>query len=92
MAEDYIIATQIAESLMAKSDVETPLVPGEYYGTEDDKYYWEVNVVNMPALGEFPDVKDPDYILLEVNIFVRWGEGANERMIELNTLRAVPEP
>lgn len=92
VAEDYIIATQIAESLMAKADVETPLMPGQFYGTEDDKYYWEINVVNMPEFPEFPDVKDPGFILLEVNIFVRWGEGNNERMIALNTVRAVPEP
>ena len=42
ISEDYIIATQIAESLMAKTGIEEPLSIGEKSGTEGDKYQWRV--------------------------------------------------
>lgn len=44
VAEDYTVAVQIAESLMAKTGLESPLQEGEDSGTENDKYEWQVMV------------------------------------------------
>ena len=38
VSEDYTAAVQIAESLMAKTGLESPLQAGEDSGTENDKY------------------------------------------------------
>ena len=38
VAEDYNVAVQLAESLMAKTGVEMPLQVGETVGDEQDKY------------------------------------------------------
>jgi len=85
IAEDYIVATQIAESLMAKTGVEEPLVIGQSTGTEDDKYQWQVLVEN--SLN--PDLDDDSEIeLLAVQVIVSWGDDlANARTVELNTVK-----
>jgi len=85
IAEDYIVATQIAESLMAKTGVEEPLVIGQSTGTEDDKYQWLVKVEN--SLN--PDLDDDSEIeLLAVQVIVSWGDDlANARTVELNTVK-----
>ena len=44
VAEDYTAAVQIAESLMAKTGVETPLQAGQASGLENEKYHWLVEV------------------------------------------------
>lgn len=48
VAEEYTAAVQIAESLMTRAGVETPLQAGESSGLENDRYNWRV-VVNPYA-------------------------------------------
>ena len=87
IAEEYTVATQIAESLMAKTGIEEPLVVGENSGTEVEKYHWRVTVENSsnPA-----DVED-DTGLLAVRVIVQWGdEDRNRRAIELKTVKTGP--
>jgi len=84
ISEDYIIATQIAESLMAKTGVEEPLEEGETTGLEDDKYQWSVKIENM----DNSDLADSTVELMDIEVKVGWDfEQQNGRMIELNTVR-----
>ncbi len=83
VAEEYTVATQIAESLMAKTGIETPLVIGEISGTEVDKYDWRVTINEAPPLLD----EAPQTMLMDVTVTVRWGDDENGRMLELNTLK-----
>lgn len=90
VAEEYTAAVQIAESLMAKTGVETVLQATQASGVENDKYHWQ--------LGVSPFVFNPEQIdttLLPVQVFkvrvtVNWGnDDANDREVELVTLKLV---
>jgi len=84
ISEDYIIATQIAESLMAKTGVEEPLEEREMTGLEDDKYQWSVKIENI----DNSDLADSTVELMDIKVNVEWDfEQQNGRMIELNTVR-----
>jgi len=84
VSEDYIIATQIAESLMAKTGIEEPLIASETSGTEDDKYQWVVKVERSSQFVE----DESNTELMDVQVLVQWGnEQGNGRMIELNTIK-----
>ena len=90
VAEEYTVATQIAESLMAKTGIEEPLVVGENSGTEVEKYYWRVTVENIsnPANDE---ENDDAVELLAVQVIVEWGDDdRSRRVIELNTVKTGP--
>lgn len=91
VAEEYTIATQVAESLLAKTGVETPLVVGETSGIVGEKYHWLVNVDNFPNPGVEVET-DQTVKLMEIQVFVRWGDefDNNKRYIELNTTRTGP--
>jgi general secretion pathway protein I len=90
VAEDYTAAVQIAESLMAKTGLESPLQAGEDSGTENDKYEWQVLVT--PYLFN-PDNLDEMTItttLFKVKVVVNWDiEKTKRRQIELTTLKLV---
>jgi general secretion pathway protein I len=88
VAEDYTAAVQIAESLMAKTGVETPLQANQASGLENEKYHWLVEVSPF----EFnPDNVDPAAIpavLFKVKVIVSWGDdNTNDRQVELTTLK-----
>ncbi|MDD5274557.1 MAG: prepilin-type N-terminal cleavage/methylation domain-containing protein [Methylovulum sp.] len=87
VAEDYTVAVQIAESLMAKAGVETPLRVGQISGEENGNYHWLVETnpyqfnpegLALPTKVEF----------FKVNVTVSWGDG-NERQLELSTIKLV---
>ncbi len=90
VSEDYTAAVQIAESLMAKTGLESPLQAGEDSGTENDKYEWQVLVT--PYLFN-PDNLDEMTItttLFKVKVIVNWDiEKTKRRQIELTTLKLV---
>ncbi|MDD1621497.1 MAG: prepilin-type N-terminal cleavage/methylation domain-containing protein [Methylococcaceae bacterium] len=93
VSEEYTLAIQIAESLMARTGVETPLQAGETSGSEADKYDWQV-VVSPVALSEVAVPKDdqsqngPSLQLLSVKVRVAWGdEESTPRAIELKSLK-----
>ncbi len=84
VSEDYMVATQIAESLMAKTGIEEPLIASETSGTEDDKYQWTVKIENSSQFVE----DESNTELMDVQVLVQWGnEQGNGRMIELNTIK-----
>ncbi len=84
ISEDYIIATQIAESLMAKTGIEEPLISSQTSGIEDDKYQWQVTIKNT----DNTELDGADVELMNVQVQVQWGnEQQNGRMVELNTIK-----
>ena len=85
IAEEYTVATQIAESLMAKTGIEEVLTVSEISGTEREKYHWQVNVENIPH----PETDEESTVeLLAVQVMVEWGDdGQKSRVVELNTVK-----
>jgi len=85
VAEEYIIATQIAESLMAKTGIESPLTMGKSSGVVADKYRWLIKTIPAPDTIE---QKEIIFGLLQVQITIQWGEvESNSRQIELSTFK-----
>lgn len=89
IAEEYTVATQIAESLMAKTGIEDPLEVGEDSGTEVEKYHWRVSIENSPNPADDEDAAG----LLAVRVIVQWGDDdRSRRAVELNTVKTgLPE-
>ena len=92
VAEDYTTAVQIAESLMAKTGVETPLQAGQEAGVENEKYHWRVVVSPFEFNPENSDVTAITAILFKVKVTVTWGDdntNVKGRQVELTTLKLV---
>ncbi len=96
IAEEYTAAVQIAESLMARTGVETPLQAGESSGLENEKYDWQVTVSPFEFNPENADINAVTAVLFKVRVTVTWGdEDANidvdtdKRQIQLVTLKIV---
>jgi len=90
VAEDYTAAVQIAESLMAKTGVETPLLAGQDSGTENEKYNWQVDVGSYTFNPDNVDATTATAVIFKVKVIVSWGDGnANDRQVELTTLKLI---
>lgn len=90
VAEEYTAAVQIAEALMAKTGVETPLQPGESDGLEHDKYHWQVSISPFQFVAENLDLSALPLALLRVKVTISWGEQnarSDARQVELITLK-----
>jgi general secretion pathway protein I len=57
VAEDYTIAVQIAESLIAKTGSEIPLKDHQSSGDENKKYHWSLSISPFFLSGEGIDPK-----------------------------------
>jgi general secretion pathway protein I len=90
VSEDYTIAVQIAESLIAKTGSEIPLKDHQSSGLENEKYQWSLTVSPFFLSGEDIDPKNATAQLYKVNVTVNWGDGGNDdRQIQLTTLKLV---
>ena len=92
-SEDYTIATQIAESLMARTGVESPLQIGSSNGIEADKYRWQIQVspFNQVSVNSAQTGLNTSTELWAVEVRVSWGdEGQTTREIALNNYRLLP--
>ena len=97
VSEEYSIAVQIAESLMARVGVETPLEAGEMNGVEADLYEWQVRISPVIApqapLQKFKSQQEdtentPSIQLFNVRVQVVWGdEEIKQRSLVLNSLK-----
>jgi general secretion pathway protein I len=85
VAEEYNVAVQIAESLMAQAGVESPLQPGETEGLENEKYRWRVSVRPFQLMSVNVDPAAVTAELFKVEVTVNWG--AEDRQVELTTLK-----
>ena len=90
VSEDYTAAVQIAESLMAKTGLESPLQAGENSGTENEKYEWQVLVTPYLFNPDNIDEMTITTTLFKVKVIVNWDiEKTKGRQIELTTLKLV---
>jgi general secretion pathway protein I len=90
VAEDYTAAVQIAESLMAKTGLETPLQTGQDSGLENEKYNWLVEVSPFAFNPENVDTSTIPVVLFKVKVVVSWeNDNANDRLVELTTLKSI---
>lgn len=88
VAEDYTVATQIAESLIAKTGSEIPIKEHQSSGDEGDKYHWELIISPYALSSEGFDPKTAPAELFKVNVTVNWGDGdSDDRQIQLTTLK-----
>lgn len=97
VSEEYSIAVQIAESLMARVGVETPLEAGEMSGVEADLYEWQVRIspviTPQAPLQKFKSQQEdtentPSIQLFNVRVQVVWGdEEIKQRSLVLNSLK-----
>jgi general secretion pathway protein I len=91
VSEEYTIAVQIAESLLAKTGVETKPQNGHNTGVANDKYRWEVDIKPLRLqTGKFK-VKSTAELYM-VDVLVKWGddveaENDNDRQVQLTTLK-----
>ena len=93
VAGDYTAAVQIAESLIAKTGVETALQTGQASGLENEKYHWLIEVSPFAFNPEKVDTTAITAVLFKVKVIVSWGDNnANDRQIELSTLKLVNKP
>ena len=95
VSEDYTLAVQIAESLMARTGVETPLQAGEWSGNEADKYDWRVIVSPLllptqarPRFANDEANEEKPLQLMRVQVEVSWGEDTpQQRVLALQSLK-----
>jgi general secretion pathway protein I len=89
VADDYTNATQIANNLIAKTGVETPLKVTETLGIENDIYHWKVRVNPKTFVSPELSLQDLPVELFEVNVQVWWGDDVktDDRVLELTTLK-----
>lgn len=88
VAEDYTVAVQLAESLMVRAGVETPLQAGEISGRDNDKYNWQVIINPYRFTPPEVDANTLKTELFVVDVIVSWGEDADyARSLELSTLK-----
>jgi general secretion pathway protein I len=89
LAEDYTIAVQVAESLMARAGVETPLQAGQQAGIAEEKFNWQVTVIPFASALHEIDMQTLSVDLVKVKVTVSWrDEGmSDDRVFELVSLK-----
>ena len=80
---------QIANNLIAKTGVETPLKISETLGIENEFYHWRIRVKPKKFISPELDLRDLPIELFDVNVLVWWGddEKTDDRVLELSTLK-----
>ncbi len=92
VAEEYTVAVQIAESLIAETGVTAPLQPGESSGVELQRYQWLISVTpytldfaNVTSKKSDIDTGEIPLSLFKVRVVVTWGD--DNRQFELTKLK-----
>ncbi|MCK5897793.1 MAG: type II secretion system protein [Methylococcales bacterium] len=89
VAEDYTLAIEIAESLLAKTGTEKKLALGEQAGETDPHFTWQINVIPI-ALDISPQL--PEGLakrVVQVTVHVQWGDEKQPRSLDLSTLKVL---
>lgn len=89
-SEDYTVAVQIAESLVAKTGTEIPLKDYRNSGVENEKYRWSLDISPFTIINESFDPKSATAELYKVSATVEWGDddnGSDSRQFKIATLK-----
>ncbi len=89
VAENYTTAVQIANNVIAKTGVESPLKIGESVGVENNFYHWRVRISPQTFTSPELDLRALPVELFNVNVLVWWGDDdkTDDRVLELNTMK-----
>jgi len=89
LSEEYVHAITIAQSLLARSGIETPLQQGMRSGNEEGKFDWDVQVTpyTITELAQQQADQNSQYQLYQITVLVKWAEQNNERFVQLDSLR-----
>jgi general secretion pathway protein I len=92
IADEYTVASQIADSLLARTGVESPLIAAQYTGVENEKYQWTVTVEPYNLTLEDIDTSTIPATLFMVTVSVYWDvlgnrSSSGERRLVLTTLK-----
>ncbi|MDO9162534.1 MAG: prepilin-type N-terminal cleavage/methylation domain-containing protein [Methylococcaceae bacterium] len=92
VTEEYTVAVQIAESLIAETGVTAPLQSGESSGVELQRYQWRISVTpytldfaNVTSKKSDTDTGEIPVSLFKVRVVVTWGD--DNRQFELTKLK-----
>ncbi len=86
LMDEHARAVVLAESLLAKAGVESPLLPGEFSGDFDRQFSWVMRVTPFILPGE-PLPEQQPFKPYWVELTVEWGEGEEPHSFGLGTLR-----
>jgi len=87
-AEDYTVAVQIAESLIAKTGSEIPVKPFQDAGNTNNKYRWRLSISPYTVVSEKTDFSKIPIELYRINVDVSWNDGTeDDRLLHLTTLK-----
>jgi general secretion pathway protein I len=100
ISEEYTIAVQIAESLLARTGVDTPLEIGDISGNEAGKYFWTIStslreqnsVTNNQTQNtqQNPAQNGQVTSLFAIIVRVTWDdESSSQRVVELSSLKTL---
>jgi general secretion pathway protein I len=89
IAEEYNSAVEIAESLMAGTGVDKPLMAGETVGVEREKYHWKVVVQPFDFNPDQFDTTALPLSLFKVSVIINWGDEFRARQVKLVTLKLI---
>ena len=92
-AREYTEAALTAQSVMDQVGLEIPLVSGHRAQGEDGDYRWSLDIFPYEgSAGELQDVELAELTgieLLQVDLYITWGEAPRERSSEFSTVRAM---
>lgn len=90
-AEQFTKAALLAQSRMDLVGIDPPVEAGNWSGTFDDQYAWEIDIVPFEADIEGSLVEIATIELFQVNLTVLWGEAIGQpRRAVFQTLRSAP--
>lgn len=95
VSEEYVLATQIAESMLARVGADIPLQNGHLNGIEGGDYRWSLHIDALPpVVASRKSLKDDDQatsqplLVYRVLMRVEWGEDSERaRNLVLETLK-----
>jgi general secretion pathway protein I len=82
-SNEYTHAALLARSKLNELQVYTTLEPGTYDGEFDEQYRWRVTLTERSGAAEASLLRQ---VPVDVALAVSWGEPADTRELELNTV------
>lgn len=87
-AEDYLTATALAQSDLARLGIETfvPLSAGNHVGRHDDRFTWELRITPL-AMADAAAPVSPHAEIFSLRYTITWQDNGAERSFTLETIR-----
>ncbi|HWY62819.1 MAG TPA: prepilin-type N-terminal cleavage/methylation domain-containing protein [Rhizomicrobium sp.] len=87
VADQYIVATRIAQSRLAQVGLTVPLKAGNYSGDDRGGFHWQVDIAPPLTYAKGSDTGPAVLGLYPVNVRVRWRSGVSWKEISLPSER-----